>query len=79
MRSKSLQRSAWLGLACVLLIATSNGAAAGNAPVTNTGSTVVLRLKGAIDALFEPIGSRKASDRARLRSRGDYIDLGPLE
>jgi hypothetical protein len=86
MRTKSFQRSAWLGLAFILLGTMSNNATAGpnNAPVINgkapnTGSTVVLRLKGAIDGLLETMGLRRAPDRGRLGLRSEGTELGPLD
>ncbi len=85
MRSKPLQRSTWLALLAplVLMGAMSGSATAGpnNASVLkpSTGSTVALRLKGAIDALFEPLGLRSAPSRGRLPSESEYMELGPLE
>jgi hypothetical protein len=85
MRSKSLQKSAWLGLvlASVLLGTMSTGANAGpgNATViTGKGSNgVALRFKGAIDALLEPLGLRAAPERGRPRFESADFDLGPLE
>jgi hypothetical protein len=86
MRTKSFPRSAWLGLVFILLGTMSNNAAAGpnNAPVfngktPNTGSTVVLRLKGAIDGLLETVGLRRAPDRGRLGSGSEGTELGPLD
>jgi hypothetical protein len=87
MRTKSFPRSAWLGLVFILLLGTmSNNAAGGpnNAPVfngkaPNTGSTVVLRLKGAIDGLLETVGLRRAPDRGRLGSGSEGTELGPLD
>ena len=85
MGSKSLQRSAWLTLvAALVVIATmSSSASAGSNDASAlkpySGSTVMLRLRGAIDALFEPLSSSRAPNRVRLPSEGDYIDLGPLD
>jgi hypothetical protein len=85
MRLKPLRRSAWLAslVALVLMGAMSGSATAGpnNASLLkpSTGATVALRLKGAIDALFEPPGLRRARDRGRLPSESEYMELGPLE
>jgi hypothetical protein len=85
MRSKPLQRSAWLPLlvALVLMGIMSGGATAdpNNATLLkpSTGSTVALRLKVAIEALFEPLGLRGAPNRRRLPSESEYMELGPLE
>ena len=85
MRSKPLQRSTWLALlvALVLMGTMSGSATAGpnNASLLkpSTGSTVALRLRGAIDALFEPPGLRRARDRGGLPSESEYMELGPLE
>jgi hypothetical protein len=85
MRSKPLQRSTWLALlvALVLMMGMMSGSATAgpnNASLLkpSTGSTVALRLKGAIDALFEP-GLRRARDRGRLPSGSEYMEFGPLE
>jgi hypothetical protein len=83
MGSKSSRRSTLLGLvlACALLGTVVNSANAGPNSTSvikpNTGSTFTLRLKGAVDALFDPLSLRKAPKR---RPPGaEYIDLGPLE
>jgi hypothetical protein len=77
------QRSAWLGLVLLLLGAVSTSATAGPNAVRlykapNGGSTAVLRLKGAIDALFEPLGLHRAPDRERRVPGSAGPDLGPL-
>jgi hypothetical protein len=86
MRTKSFPRSAWLGLVFILLGTMSNNAAAGpnnaymfNGKAPNTGSTVALRLKGAIDGLLETVGLRRAPDRGRLGSGSEGSELGPLD
>jgi hypothetical protein len=60
MRKKSFQ--SWLGLVFILLGTMSNNATASpnkapaiNCKRLNTGSAAVLRLKGAIDALLDPL------------------------
>ena len=85
MRSKPLQRSAWPALLVALVLTgiMSGSATAGPNNATllkpSTGSTVALRLKGAIDALFEPLGLRSAPSRGTLPSESEYMELGPLE
>jgi hypothetical protein len=84
MRKKPFQRSAWLGLVFILLGTMSNSATASpktaaliNCTRPNAGSTAVLRLKGAIDALFE-LGWCRASDRTRLGPGSDGLYPGRL-
>jgi hypothetical protein len=82
MRTKSFQRSAWLGLAFILAGMISNTATAGphnviNGKAPNIGSTVALRLKGAIDGLLETVGLRKAPDRGRLGPGSEGTEFGP--
>jgi hypothetical protein len=86
MRTKSFPGSAWLGLVFILLCTMSNNAASGpnnasmfNGKAPNTGPTVVLRLKGAIDGLLETVGLRRAPDRGRLGSGSEGTELGPLD
>jgi hypothetical protein len=86
MRTKSFQRSAWLGLVFILLATMCNNTTAGpnsasmiNGKAPNTGSTVVLRMKGAIDGLLETLGLRRVPDRERSGSRSQGTELGPLE
>jgi hypothetical protein len=86
MRTKSFPRSAWFGLVFILVGTMSNNTAAGpdNTPVfngkaPNPGSTVVLRLKGAIDGLLETVGLRRTPDRGRLGSGSEGTELGPLD
>jgi hypothetical protein len=95
MRLKSFQSSAWLVLVVgsVLLAIESNSAAAG--PYSASDTPVVrpalrlkdaidavfdtLRLKGAIDAVLDTRGSRRAAAREKLPSEIGYADFGPLE
>jgi hypothetical protein len=84
MRTKSFQRSAWLGLVFILAGTMTNNATAGphnviNGKSPNIGSTVALRLKGAIDGLLETVGLRRAPDRERLGSGSEGAELGPLD
>ena len=86
MRTKSFHRSAWLGLVFILLAAMCNNTTADpnsasmiNSKAPNTGSTVVLRVKGAIDGLLETLGLRRAPDRERLGSGSQGTETGPLE
>jgi hypothetical protein len=50
-----------------------------NGKAPNTGSTVVLRLKGAIDGLLESVGLRRAPDPGMLGSSSEATELGPLD
>lgn len=88
-------KSAWLLLVvgCVLLAIESNSAAAG--PYNASDTPVVrpalrlkdaidavfdtLRLKGAIDAVFDTRGVRRAATHEKLPSEFGYADFGPLE
>jgi hypothetical protein len=84
MRTKSFQRSAWLGLVFIMAGMMSNNATAGppdaiSGKAPSIGSTVALRLKGAIDGLLETVGLRKAPERARLRSGSEGPEFGPLD
>ena len=85
MRSKSRRRSARSGLVLVyvLLGAMNFSAAAGaNDPSVikpSTGSSFALRMKGAIDALLQPLGLGRAAARGKVRSESEHTDLGPLE
>ena len=97
-RLKSFHRSAWLGLVLgsVLLAIESNSAAAGPYDTSvvkpDPGSTIALRLKGAIDAVFDTLrlkgaigavfdtqGLRRAAAHEKLPSETGYADFGPLE
>jgi hypothetical protein len=98
MRLKSFHTSAWLGLVLgsVLLAIESNSAAAGPYDTSvvkpDPGSTIALRLKGAIDAVFDTLrlkgaidavfdtrGLRRAAAHGKLPSETGYADFGPLE
>jgi hypothetical protein len=85
MRLKSFHTSAWLGLVLgsVLLAIESNSAAAGPDDTSvvkpDPGSTIALRLKGAIDAVFDTRGLRRAAAHGKLPSESGYADFGPLE
>jgi hypothetical protein len=98
MRLKSFHTSAWLGLVLgsVLLAIESNSAAAGPYDTSvvkpDPGSTIALRLKGAIDAVFDRLrlkgaidgvfdtrGLRRAAVHGKLPSETGYADFGPLE
>jgi hypothetical protein len=97
-RLKSFHRSAWLGLVLgsVLLAIESNSAAAGPYDTSvvkpDPGSTIALRLKGAIDAVFDTLrlkgaigavfdtqGLRRAAAHEKLPSETGFADFGPLE
>jgi hypothetical protein len=88
MRLKSFHTSARLGLmlGSVLLAIEINGAAAG--PYNTSVAKPALRLKGAIDAVFDTFrlkgvfdtqGLRRAAAHEKLPSEFGYADFGPLE
>jgi hypothetical protein len=79
MRLKSFHTSARLGLmlGSVLLAIEINGAAAG--PYNTSVAKPALRLKGAIDAVFDTQGLRRAAAHEKLPSEFGYADFGPLE
>jgi|SRR5580700_6846343 hypothetical protein len=98
MRLKSFHSSAWLVLVVgsVLLAIESNSADSATAgPYSASDTPVVrpalrlkdaidavfdtLRLKGAIDAVLDTRGSRRAAAREKLPSEIGYADFGPLE
>jgi hypothetical protein len=95
LRLKSFHTSAWLVLVVgsVLLAIESDSAAAGpysasDAPVVRPALRLkdaidavfdTLRLKGAIDAVLDTRGSRRAAAREKLPSEIGYADFGPLE
>jgi hypothetical protein len=92
MRLKSFHTSAWLGLllGSALLAIEINGAAA--SPYNTSVVKPALRLKGAIDAVFDTLrlkgafgavfdtqGLRRAAAHEKLPSEIGYADFGPLE
>jgi hypothetical protein len=92
MRLKSFRTSAWSGLVLgsVLLAIEINSAAAN--PYNTSAAEPALRLKGAIDALFDALrlkgaidavfdtqGLRRAAAHEKLPSEIGYADFGPLE
>jgi hypothetical protein len=92
MRLKSFHTSAWLGLVLgsILLAIESDGAAAGpyNTSVVKPALRLkgaidavfdTLRLKGAIDAVFDTRGFGRAAPHEKLPSEIGYANFGPLE
>jgi hypothetical protein len=93
MRLRSLRTSARLVLVVGPLAIVSSGAAAGpynaaDTPVVRPALRLkdaidavfdTLRLKGAIDAVFDARGLRRAPAHEKLPSEFGYADFGPLE
>jgi hypothetical protein len=88
MRLKSFHTSAWLGLVLgSVLLAIEINSAAGS-PYNTSVVKPALRLKGAIDAVFDTLrlkgafdtqGLRRAAPHEKLPSEFGHADFGPLE